>query len=56
VPRKLQDLDIYALLEAIHGSTWTFSDILQWVQPSVHIHAQPCLSVQLCIQGLGDSA
>jgi hypothetical protein len=20
------------------------------------IHAQPCLSVQLCIQGLGDSA
>jgi hypothetical protein len=51
VPPKLQDLDSRALLVQRGQSATYYSGSGQ-----LCVHAQPCLSVQLCIQGLGDAA
>jgi hypothetical protein len=40
-----------------YRSAWAISDASQRVrQHCFKLHAQPCMSVQLCVQGLGDAA
>jgi hypothetical protein len=51
VPPKLQDQDSRAQHVQRGQSATHYSGSGQ-----LCVHAQPCLSVQLCIQGLGDAA
>jgi hypothetical protein len=51
IQQKLQDQDSRAQLVQRGQSATYYSGCGQ-----LCVHAQPCLSVQLCIQGLGDAA